>query len=152
MLHIVGGPGEGRFKHLLRGGRGIGDEGHRLVGAAPGSDQPRGDRRDMFHRHVHDDHLAATGHTVPIDPVRHDARRIMTGQKGDCVIGVAMGYRDAGIGEPADTGSDPWHDPERNMMLDQRQRFLAATAEDERVAALEPQDPVSFARQFDQSQ
>ncbi len=61
-----------------------------------------------------------------------------------------MGERDPGIGEPADARRDPRHDAERDAGGCERQRLLAAAAEDTRVAALEAQHPVAFPGEPDQ--
>jgi hypothetical protein len=48
-------------------------------------------------------------------------------------------------------GRDARHDAERDAGLDQGQGLLATAAEDEGVAAFEPQDPPAVARQLDQT-
>ena len=49
-----------------------------------------------------------------------------------------MGERDAGVGRRGDGGGHAGHDDERHAGGDQRLGLLAAAAEDERIAALEP--------------
>ena len=49
-----------------------------------------------------------------------------------------MGHRDAGVGGHRDRGADAGHHLEGDAGLRQRQGLLAAAAEHERVAALEP--------------
>ena len=56
-----------------------------------------------------------------------------------------MGDRDAGVGGGGDAGGDPGHDLELDPGLAQRLALLAAAAEDERVAALEPDDALARA-------
>ena len=75
----------------------------------------------------------------------------MAGEEGDGVVDVAVRDRDAGVGEAADAGGDARDDAERHAGLDQRQRLLAAAAEHEGIAALEPQHALALARQLDQA-
>ena len=63
---------------------------------------------------------------------------------------VAIGQRDARVGRRADRGRDARHDFERDAGAAQHPQFLAAAAEDERVAALEAHDRAAAARVFDQ--
>ena len=60
----------------------------------------------------------------------------------------ASGIRDrhAGVGRPADRRRNARHDLERDALLVQEQRFLAAAVEHERVAPLEPHDGLALAR------
>ena len=51
-----------------------------------------------------------------------------------------MGHGDAGVGGRRDAGGDPGHDLEGDLGGDERLGLLAAAAEDERVAALQPHD------------
>ncbi len=101
----------------------------------------------VLHRHVHDDHRRGPGDGGPVDIGRHRARGIVAGQKDNRVIDVAVGGRDAGIGQPADAGGDARHDAERNAGLGELAGFLSAAAEDEGIAALEPQDAISLCAQ-----
>ena len=61
-----------------------------------------------------------------------------------------MGDRDAGVGRRGDAGGDAGDDLEGDAGLAQHLRLLAAAAEDERVAALEPHDAPARARVLDQ--
>ena len=58
-----------------------------------------------------------------------------------------MGERNAGVGRDAAGGGDAGHDLEGNAGGGQRLDFLAAAAEDERVAALQPHHALALARQ-----
>ena len=62
-----------------------------------------------------------------------------------------MGDRDPGVGGRGDAGGDPGHDLELDPGLAQRLALLAAAAEDERVAALEPDDALARAGGLDQA-
>ena len=64
----------------------------------------------------------------------------MTGDESDGMVGVAVGDRDAGIGQAADPGGDARHDAEVHARARQRLCFLAATAEHKRIAAFQPKD------------
>jgi hypothetical protein len=71
----------------------------------------------------------------------------MAGDEGDGVVGIAIRRRDAGIGEAADPRGDAGDDAEGNAGGGERQRLLAAAAEDEGIAALEAQHPFALSRQ-----
>ena len=57
-----------------------------------------------------------------------------------CVDSAAVGDRDAGVGGRADGAGDAGHDLERDAGRGERLGLLAAAAEHERVAALQPHD------------
>ena len=61
-----------------------------------------------------------------------------------------MRHRDAGVGGRRHRGADAGHDLERDAGLRQRQRLLAAAAEHERVAALQPHHDAASPRLLDQ--
>ena len=63
-----------------------------------------------------------------------------------------MGDGDAGIGQAAKAGTDARHDAKRNLGRHECERFFAAAAEQERIAALQTHDPFAAACQFDQAQ
>jgi hypothetical protein len=88
--------------------------------------------------------------SVPVDPVRHEAGRIMAGEKGHRVVRLAVGHGNARIGQTADARRDARHDAERHLVLDQRQRLFPAPAEHERIAAFQSQDAAPGARQLDE--
>ncbi len=67
------------------------------------------------------------------------------------MIDVAVGNRDARIGEPTDPRRYPRHDAKRHVILDQRQRLLAPTPEDEGIAALQPEDAIARLRELDET-
>jgi hypothetical protein len=56
-----------------------------------------------------------------------------------------MGDGNAGVGGNGDGGGDARHDAEGDARRDQGLRFFAAAAEDEGVAALEPDDAFALA-------
>ncbi len=66
------------------------------------------------------------------------------------MVGVTMRHRNAGIGQPANSRGNAGHHTERNLMLHQRKGFLATTAEDKRITALQPQHAIAFTRQLHQ--
>ena len=100
------------FEHLLLRGRRLADDGDRLGRASPGGQQPLDDRLDMLEGHIDHQHRRAAGERFPIDRIRHQPAGVMAGDEGDGRIDLAMGDRDAGIGEPADPGTDARHDAE----------------------------------------
>src|ERR1041384_573857 len=63
-----------------------------------------------------------------------------------------MGNGNAGIGKTPNPGADARYDAEGNARRNEGQGFLAAAAEDERIAAFQTEDALAFPRQFDQAQ
>ncbi len=61
-----------------------------------------------------------------------------------------MGYRDARVGRHRDGGGDSRDDFERNGGRRERLRLFAAAAEQERIAAFQPNDLLPGPRFFDQ--
>ena len=61
-----------------------------------------------------------------------------------------MGDRDPGGCRGGDRRTDARHDLERDACVSERLGFLAATAEDERIAALESHDQLALAAEFDE--
>lgn len=76
----------------------------------------------------------------------------MAGEEGHGMVDVAMRHRNAGIGEPTNTGGDAGHDAEGDIVFDQRQRLLTAAPEHEGITALQPQHPLAGARKLHQPQ
>ncbi len=74
----------------------------------------------------------------------------MAGRQDHGVVGVAGRRRDRRIGEPADPGRDAGNDAERDAGSREIEGFLAAPAEHEGVAALEPQHAPSVPGERDQ--
>ena len=79
---------------------------------------------------------AASG--VPVERGLGLLRVLVAGDEGDRRGVVAVGDRDAGVGGRGDAGGDAGHDLELDPGRAQRFALLAAAAEDERVAALQP--------------
>ena len=109
-----------------------------------------GDLREVFHPHVEDDGAASQGKPLPVDFRYFLAGMFMAGDEGDRGGDVAVGEGYAGIGGCADAGGDPRDDLKGDSGLDQRLAFLAAAAEDERVAPLEAGHDLPFQRLFHQ--
>ena len=103
-----------------RGRGGIADQGDRLVCR---SARRRSVGRDRG-RYASAMYRTMTGEPPRSPPSRAagriDATDAMAGDEGDGVGDVAMGHRDAGIGEPADAGGDAGHDPEGNARCGER--------------------------------
>ena len=75
---------------------------------------------------------------------------LVAGDEGDRGGVVAVGHRDAGVGARRDPAGDAGHDLELDSGLAQRFPLLAATAEDERIAALQPHHALPRPRRLDQ--
>ena len=140
----------GAHAALARRG-GIAQQRDRLVRITAGGHQGCGDRRQAPERHVQDDRARAAGERRPVDVARRAAAGAVAGDERDRRRQHAMGQRDAGVGEAADPGCDPRHDPERHAGRGQRERLLAAAPEHERIAALETQHAQAGARELDQA-
>ena len=61
------------------------------------------------------------------------------------VAGIGVGDRYTGVGEAANRRGNAGHDLERDALLVQEQRFLAAAVEHERIAPLQARDGLAFA-------
>ena len=99
-------------------------------------DQTRTDTARGRNAHVDDDGLTAPCQAVPIQ-----IRVAVLGMPADKGHGggmVAMGQRDAGIGGATGGRGDARYDLDRDAARQQIVDLLAATSEDERIAALEP--------------
>ena len=76
----------------------------------------------------------------------------MPGDKGDGLIDIAVGDRDARIGQSPNSRRNPRDHPDRNAVLHQCLRLFTAAPKHERIAAFEPQNPPPGLCQFDQMQ
>ena len=107
---------------------------HRVPAA---SDQQPGDVLDPAQAHHHHDRYAVRRKAL-------EDRTIgvlgVTGHDDEAGRHAAMRDRNAGEGRRRDRRAHARHDLERDPGRRERQRFFAAAAEDERVAALEPHD------------
>src|SRR5262249_58654639 len=77
--------------------------------------------------------------------------RAIAGGKDDSPVDAPQRRGDGGGGHPREPRRDAGDDPERYAGGLERQRLLAATPEHARVAALEPQDALSGAREFNEA-
>ncbi len=142
-----GGQGLRRRHHgALAGVRPSFDRGRGVGGVAAGGDQLLGDPRQVLHAHVEDERSGEGGERRPVDRRLGLLRVLVAGDEGDGARVVAVGDRDAGVGGSGDPGGDPGDDLEGDAGVAQRLRLLAAATEDERVAALQPDDRAALAR------
>ncbi len=81
-----------------------------------GGQQRRGDPGDVLHPHVDHQHLAAVRDRLPVQRRRRLAGLVVAGDEGDRLVHVAVGDRDAGIGQPADAGRDAGDDADRDAV------------------------------------
>ena len=99
-------------------------------------DQPGAQPVERLVAHVEDQRLARLAQGLPVE-----LGLAVLGVAGDQDQGlgvVAVGQRDDGSGGAAGGGGDARDDLERDAGLQQRLDLLAAAAEDQRVAALQP--------------
>ena len=80
----------------------------------------------------------AVGQRLPVDARARLGRVKVRGDDGEVLGDAAVGDRDPGIGGNRDRAGHARDDLERHTSADACQRLLAAPAEHERVAALEP--------------
>ncbi len=123
-----------------------------LLGIAPAGDQRRGVLAQPFDPHVEDERAGEGGEGRPVERRLGLLGILVAGDEGDRGGVVAVGDRDAGVGGRGDPGGDPGDDLELDPGGAQRFALLAAAAEDERVAALQPHDaPPAFAASISRS-
>ena len=91
----------------------------------------------MLHAHINNDYLTAPRDTIPIERVRRGAGLVMSGDKGDRLVHIAVGDGNARVGQTADTRRYTGNDTHRDAMLHQGLRFFAATAKDEGITTFE---------------
>ena len=111
-----------------------------LGGGAPARDETLGDRGELTDAHVDDERPGKAGKRRPVKRRLRFRRVLVTGDERDRARGVAVGHGDPGVGRRRDAGRDPGHDLEVDVRRAQRLGLLAAAAEHERIAALEPDD------------
>ena len=136
---------EGGFDHALTFRRRGTNDRDRLVRSAAVIHQPRADFVEAPQRHVEHDDGRATTERRPVDCLGHRAGCAVPGDESDRRIHRAVGERNPGIGEPTAPGADAGNDAKRHAGLDQCEALLAAATEDERIAALEPEDAAAVA-------
>ena len=127
----------------LSGQRPVLDDGDRLLRVAAGGDQRAGDARQLAHAHVEDQRPREGGQRRPVDRrVRALAAssRVWPVTSATAPARPAVGDGDPRVGGGGHSGRDAGDDLERDPRRPQRERLLAAAAEDERVAALQPHD------------
>ena len=117
---------------------------------APAGDQRRRVLAQPFDPHVEDERAGEGGEGVPVESRLGLLRVLVAGDEGDRGGVVAVGDRDARVGGGRDAGGDAGHDLELDPGLAQRFALLAAAAEDERVAALQPHHALAGPRRLDQ--
>ena len=106
-----------------------------VVPARPGLHQRAGDPFEIMHHHVKHDRLAGAGERRPVEFLV----LAVTGGENDGAVGAAHRRRDRRRGERGKAGGHAGNNAEWNAGRCERHRLLAAAAEHERIAALEPQ-------------
>ena len=131
-----GQPGQvGQDFLLLRGGTTVHGR-RRRRGRQAGADQFVANGLQVGQAHVNDQGTVGIGDFVPVDIQRLVVLQV-PGEKTHAVVEAAVGKRNAAIAAAAGRRGNARYDFERNAVLAQNQRFLAAATEDVRVAALE---------------
>ena len=146
----IGDVGQRGQERALTGERAALDHRHRLVGRPALGDEALGDPRQRAHAHVEDERAREAGERGPVDRRVRLVRVLVAGDERDAAGQLAVRDRDARVGRRGDAGGHARHDLERDAGLVQHQRLLAAAAEHERVAALEPDDRSPGARVLEQ--
>ena len=100
--------------------------------------QPLGDPRQRAHAHVEDERAGEARERRPVERRLRLVGVLVAGDERHAAGELAVRDGDAGVGGRGDAGGDAGHDLELDPGLAQPQRLLAAAAEHERVAALQP--------------
>ena len=134
----------------LLGARPVGDDRGRRIGRHPGLDQPagvRGQRRDAHQQH---ERARRGRQRRPVEVALRLGRILVAGHDRDLGRHAALRDGDSRVGGDGVGRRDPGDDLESHPGGRQRQRLLAAAAEDERIAALEADDRAQTASELDQ--
>ena len=115
---------------------------------AAGGQQARSNRRRRGHAHIDDDRHLRVGQRRPVDGF--GVPRLVRGQKGDAQRFMAEGQRHLELRGGAKACGNSRHDRIGDAGRAQRFDFLAAAAEDEGIAALQPHRALAGFRGFDQ--
>ena len=116
------------------------DRGDRSGRVEAAGDQLGGDRGPLRDAHEHDHRAADPGQGAPVDVGLAGAA--VAGDDGEGRGDAAVGDGHAGGRGGGHGRGDAGHDLERDPGVDERLGLLAAPSEHERVAALEPDDPL----------
>ena len=108
-----------------------------VSGGQAAGHQPGRDLGPVGHPHQDDDGAAGGGQRLPVG-LGVDRVAAVAGDDGERGGQAPVGDRDAGVGGHGDRRGDAGHHLEGDAGRGQGQRLLAAPAEHERVAALEP--------------
>ncbi len=131
---------QGTDHRMLLRGRGPADHGHRRVRGAAVVDELAGDGRQGLDAHVDDDGADAGGQLVPGDVGQLLVRVLVAGDERHRGRVFTVGDGDAGVGGRGRGRGHPGDDLEVDALGHQFLDLLGAPAEDERVAALQPDD------------
>ena len=132
----------------LRRERAVVDDRRRFVRVEAVREQRFQDLVKLPRSGVADERAAEPREARPVDVGRRAAFVFVPAHERHAVAAAWIGQRHAGIARRADRGRNAGHDLERDAVLVQEQRFLAAAIEQERIAPLEPRDDLSLARFF----
>ena len=123
------------------------------TGVVPGPavlDQRRGDGRRGVHAHQDDDGAAQPAERRPVDQRVRMTRRQVPRDDDELVGQPAVGDRDAGQRGDGDRAGDAGDHLDGDARGHAGLELLHAAAEHERIAALEPHDPLAGERVLDQ--
>jgi hypothetical protein len=137
-------PFEGRADRALSGQRAALDDGGRLGSIASGCDQRLGDPRQRLHAHVEDQGPGEARQRLVVEGRVLLLGVLVPGDEGDGGGIVAVGDRDAGVGWGGDPGRHSGNHFERDARRGQCLCLFAASAEDERITALQPDDELAL--------
>ena len=129
---------DGARGYLLPRQRAVLDHGHGRGRIDAGPQEPALDMPGSTDAHVDRQHLAGPGEGGPV--VLGRAVAGMSGEQGQAAALLALGQSETDGGGTAHGGRDARYDLDRHAGRAQGSQLLAATAEHERVAALETHD------------
>ena len=137
---------ERSFHGVLRGDGGVVDQRRRLLFRPAVRDQRPRDRADLRRAGVADDGAAEPRQRRPLDVGLGVGLRLVPAHERQHVTALGIGDRNAGVGRAADGRGNAGHDLERDALLVEEQRFLAAAVEHEGVPPLQADHGLALAR------
>ena len=135
---------------LLRRQRAVVDDRGGIFGRPAVRKERVENRRQLIRPRVADDGAVELRQAGPVDGGARLALVLVPAHERQRVAAAWIGDGDAGIARHADAGRHAGHDLEAHALFVQKQRFRAASIEDERIAPLQPGDRLAFARLFGQ--
>ena len=130
---------------FLRRQRAVVDERRAFLGRAAVGEEGLRDGANLTRAGEADERAAEARQPRPVDVGRRVHFALVASDERQRIAGARVGHGNAGIGEAANRRRDAGNDLERNALLVQEERLLAAAVEHERIAPLQPDDRPALA-------